>query len=236
MTKKVKHTTVNLTPIAQEIKERLTYEWDLKKVLSAALLLFDRQDYLVQKHMVLEAGGANATSVEPPSTVLKICTPRESRTLDLMREVYGDDLEQVLKDDAAIFEGPDGPAALKAVKQAGESSTFARGFRSVQRIMYDHHLKEQLDVVDDKNTAAHASKTQKSKSRRRHTAPTQYRLLSPEEQKWLDDLRADAIAAQRPDTPADRIVADAHRKSAKKKAARKGTASHKSAKSSRSAG
>ena len=67
-------------------------------------------------------------------------------------------------------------------------------------------------------------------------AATQYQLLSPERQKWLDDFRAEAIAAQRLGTPADRIVADAHRKSAKKKAARKGKTSRKSAKSPRSAG
>ena len=236
MAKKVKHTTVNLTPAAQEIKERLTCEWDLKKVLSAALLLFDRQDYLVQKHVVLEAGGANATSVEPPSTVLKICTPRESRTLDLMRELYGDDLEQVLKDDASEFEGPDGAAALQAVKHAGGPLRLARGRGSVMRIMYDHHLKEQLNVLDDQNAVARESKVKKGKSGRAPTAATQYRLLSPAEQTWLDALRAEAIASQRPDTAADRRVADAHRKAAKKKAARKGTASRKSAKSPRSAG
>ena len=68
------------------------------------------------------------------------------------------------------------------------------------------------------------------------TAATQYKLLSPEGQKWLDDLRAEAITARRLDTPADRIVADAHRKSAKRKAGRKETASRKPAKSPRSAG
>lgn len=236
MTKKVKHTTVNLTPAAQEIKERLTCEWDMKKVLSAALLLFDRQDYLVQKHMVLEAGGGNAASIHPPSTVLKLCSPQESRTLDLMRELYGDELDQILEDDASVFEGPDGAIALKAAKQAGGSSRLARGRRSVMRIMYDHYLKEQLDAVDDQNADARESKVKKGKPGRVRNAGTQYRLLSPEEQKWLDALRAEAIAAQQLVRPADRIVADAHRKSAKKKAARKGKTSRKSAKSPRSAG
>ena len=56
--KKVDRTTVNLTPASQKIKDRLTEEWDLKKLLSATLLLFDRQNYLVQKGLILEASGS----------------------------------------------------------------------------------------------------------------------------------------------------------------------------------
>ncbi len=55
--KKVERTTVNLTPMAQEIKDRLTEEWELKKLLSATLILFDRQNYLVQKGLILETSG-----------------------------------------------------------------------------------------------------------------------------------------------------------------------------------
>ncbi len=60
-------------------------------------------------------------------------------------------------------------------------------------------------AVDDQNTVARESKVKKGKSGRARTAGTQYRLLSPEEQKWLDDLRAEAIAAQRSKLAADKV-------------------------------
>ncbi len=103
-------------------------------------------------------------------------------------------------------------------------SPATRGRKELARTMYEQARKADatvpLDVAIEQVRAAN----------------TQYELLSPEKQKWLDDFRAEAIASQRPDTAADRIVADAHRKSAKKKAGRKGTGARKSAKSSRSAG
>ncbi len=118
MVKKVKHTTVNLTPVAQEIKERLTCEWDLKKVLSAALLLFDRQDHLMQKRMILEAGGGTADSVQGPSTVLKICSPEESRTLDRLRALLGpDEVTHVLDQAVAAVEDESDAAHTSKAKK-----------------------------------------------------------------------------------------------------------------------
>ena len=66
--KKVDRTTVNLTPAAQEIKDRLTEEWDLKKLLSATLILFDRQNYLMQKGLILEASGVTPDLAEYEAT------------------------------------------------------------------------------------------------------------------------------------------------------------------------
>ena len=60
---KTERTTVNLTPEAQLIKDRLTSEWDLKKLLSSAIILFDHQNYLVQKRLIIETMGGTSTSV-----------------------------------------------------------------------------------------------------------------------------------------------------------------------------
>ncbi len=52
-------TSVQLSPPAQAIKEDLTCEWELRKLLSASLILFARQDYLAQKKLIIEASGGN---------------------------------------------------------------------------------------------------------------------------------------------------------------------------------
>ena len=56
-------TSVNLTPTAYLVKEKLTQEWDLKKVLSASLLLFDQQNHLVQKRLIIESTGGTPTRI-----------------------------------------------------------------------------------------------------------------------------------------------------------------------------
>lgn len=56
-------TSVNLTPAAYVIKEKLTQEWDLKKVLSASVLLFDEQNHLVQKRLIIESMGGTPTTI-----------------------------------------------------------------------------------------------------------------------------------------------------------------------------
>ena len=128
MAKEVKCTTVNLTPAAQEIKERLTCEWDLKKVLSAALLLFDRQDYLMQKRMVVEAGGGNADSVQGLSTVLKVCSPEESRSLDRLRELLGpDEVEKTLTLTVAAVEDENAAARAAKAKKGKRGRRPAKG-------------------------------------------------------------------------------------------------------------
>lgn len=67
MKEKLKHTTINLYPRAHEAKERLTVEWDSRKVFSAALLLFDEQPPMRQKELIrkLMQGHAEEKTVKP---------------------------------------------------------------------------------------------------------------------------------------------------------------------------
>ncbi len=80
---KTERTTVNLTPEAQAIKDRLTAEWDLRKLLSSAIILFDHQNYLVQKRLIIETmGGA-------PTSVAEIEARFRSQVLQIVRESKG---------------------------------------------------------------------------------------------------------------------------------------------------
>lgn len=132
------------------------------------------------------------------------------------------------------------PALLYSMRHIVSPTIFRRIMQDVKNVRVGGQIIAQLDA-DSQSHGEHREKADDAVPldvaiEQIRIANTQYELLSAENQKWLDDFRAEAIASQRPDTPADHIVADAHRKTAKRKASHKGTASHKPAKSPRSAG
>lgn len=67
MKERLTQVTVKLYPRAFEAKERLTVEWDSRKVFSAALLLFDQQDAMKQKELIrkLVQGHEEEKKVKP---------------------------------------------------------------------------------------------------------------------------------------------------------------------------
>jgi len=82
-------TAVNLTPEAFAIKESLTVEWNLKKVLSAALVLFGAQDYAVQGRLIRAVASGQAEPQKEIAVALKLWN-------DLPQEVRGGLLNQEL--------------------------------------------------------------------------------------------------------------------------------------------
>ena len=142
--------------------------------------------------------------------------------------------------DAATPSGLTVERLLYSMRHVASPAVFQRVMQDIENIRAGGQIIAEMDAASQPPDEPHVKDDDAVPLdvaiARIRTASTQYELLSPENQKWLDDFRVEAIVAQRLDTPADRIVADAHRKSAKKKAAHKGTASRKSAKSPRSAG
>jgi hypothetical protein len=57
MADRIKHTTVVLTKVAQEVKEDLAPVFGLKNILSAGLLLFGRLSSDQQKDIIAQANG-----------------------------------------------------------------------------------------------------------------------------------------------------------------------------------
>jgi len=102
-----KKTTVDLTDIAQSIKDSLTPIFGLKNILSAGLLVFSRLSAEDQKQVVQEASGGKIAPATPkslqntiamikemlevekqqPGTVFRVLSLDEQKIIDEFRQV-----------------------------------------------------------------------------------------------------------------------------------------------------